>query len=130
MSLKKISVIAILILELMTMSIYVFAEQDDSNSGNDQNTETANSQDYYDELASECKNKGSENCCLASVKAMKSGNYTLVPEQGCPCGYQPNMMRCEDSYTWCEPIKNTSEKTTGQSANPSTQQPAATVGNN
>lgn len=130
MSLKKISVIAIFILELMTMSIYVFAEQDNSDDGNNQNTETADAQNYYDKLTSECKNKGSENCCLASVQAMKAGNYTIVPEQGCPAGYQPNMMRCEDSYTWCELIENTSEETTAQSANPSPQQPAATVDNN
>ena len=119
MNLKKIAVVAMLVIELMTMSIYVFAQQDNSNSGDNHNTETADTQNYYDRLTKECKNKGSENCCLASAKVMKAGNYTLVPKEGCPAGYQPNMMRCEDSYTWCEPIKNTSEETTGQSANPS-----------
>lgn len=130
MSLKKVSIIAILILELMTMNIYVFAEQDNPNSGDNQNTETADAQNYYNRLTKECKNKGSENCCLASVKAMKAGNYTLVPEQGCPAGYQPNMMKCIDSYTWCEPIENTSEETTGQNTNPSPRQPAAAAKSN
>ena len=130
MNLKKIAVVTMLVLELMTMSIYVFAEQDNPNSRDNQNTENTDAQNYYDRLTKECKNKGSENCCLASVNAIKAGNYTLVPEQGCPAGYQPNMMRCKDSYTWCEPIKNTSEETTGQNTNPAPEQLAATADNN
>ena len=130
MNLKKFPVVAILVLELINISIHAFAEQDNSASGDNQNTETAATQDYYDKLASECNNKESENCCLASVKAMKAGNYTLVPEQGCLAGYQPNMMKCKDSYTWCEPIENTSQETAGQNTNPSPRQPATATKSN
>jgi hypothetical protein len=62
----------------------------------------ADTEDYYDKLASGCKNNG---CCLASVKAMRKGNYTIAPQEGCPPGHQRNMMRCIDSYRWCEPMR-------------------------
>jgi hypothetical protein len=62
----------------------------------------ANTEDYYDKLASGCKNN---NCCLASVKTMKQRNYTLAPQEGCPSGYQGNMMLCIDSYRWCQPTQ-------------------------
>lgn len=60
---------------------------------------------YYQELASRCRESASANCCIASVEAMKAGNYTLAPETGCPEGFQGNMLRCIDSLKWCEPIK-------------------------
>ena len=130
MNLKKIPVVAILVLELITISIHAFAEQDNSASGDNQNTETAATQDYYDKLARSVKHSWSKNCCLASVKAMKAGNYTLVPEEGCPAGYQPNMLKCKESYTWCEPIENTSQETAGQNTNPSPRQPATATKSN
>ena len=69
-----------------------------------QTNEVASTQNYYGKLTNECKTKESESCCLASVEAMKAGNYTLAPQEGCPAGYQPNMMRCVDSYRWCQPM--------------------------
>jgi hypothetical protein len=62
----------------------------------------ANTEYYYDKLASGCKKNG---CCLASVKAMREGNYTIAPQEGCSPGHQRNMMRCIDSYRWCEPMR-------------------------
>jgi hypothetical protein len=64
----------------------------------------------YKALAKAC-NKSS--CCLASVRAMEEGNYLLdegktFKETTCPGGYKPSMMKCIDSYRWCEPIKSTS----------------------
>jgi hypothetical protein len=58
-------------------------------------------QPYYQNLAQECQNKTSVGCCLASVQAMQAGDYQLVPEDGCPTGYERNMMKCVDSYQWC-----------------------------
>ena len=58
---------------------------------------------YYDTLAKECQTRQSRGCCLASVKAMRAGHYTLLPPEGCPAGYQPNGMRCIDSDHWCQP---------------------------
>ena len=115
---KKISVIAILILGLIAISIHVFAKQDNSNSGDNQSIEIVNSQNYYDKLTDECKNKESRACCLASIKSMKAGNYTLTSLENCPSGYRFNMLKCRDSYRLCEPIKNTSQITTSQNISP------------
>ena len=57
----------------------------------------------YDTLAQACHTRQSPECCLASVEAMRASQYTLVPREGCPSGYQPNGMRCPDSYHWCQP---------------------------
>ena len=62
----------------------------------------------YKVLAKECKKKLSVECCLASVRAMELGQYLLdtgktFGETTCPDGFQPNMMRCPDSYRWCIP---------------------------
>lgn len=64
----------------------------------------------YKALAEECKKAVSVGCCLASVRAMEEGKYfqdtgKTFKETTCPEGYQPNMMRCPDSYRWCIPAK-------------------------
>lgn len=59
---------------------------------------------YYIHLSRECRKKQSASCCMASVKAMMRNKYKLAPEEGCAFGFAPNMMRCIDSYNWCEPI--------------------------
>lgn len=59
-------------------------------------------QDYYQELRNKCHNNG---CCLTSVKAMSDGNYKLEPEGGCPERFARNMLKCAESYKWCEPAK-------------------------
>ncbi|MBI4341826.1 MAG: hypothetical protein HY599_00490 [Candidatus Omnitrophica bacterium] len=58
---------------------------------------------YYDTLAKECQTRQSQGCCLASVETMRASHSTLLPLEGCPAGYQPNGMRCIDSYHWCQP---------------------------
>jgi hypothetical protein len=64
----------------------------------------------YQTLAEGCLDKGSFNCCMSSVRRMANGKYVqagafknLVYE--CPEGYTANMLRCEDTYVWCEPVK-------------------------
>jgi hypothetical protein len=58
----------------------------------------------YDRLAKDCDTRGSKSCCLASVLAMRRGGFQPAsPEGNCPAGTTRNMMRCEDSYQWCEP---------------------------
>jgi hypothetical protein len=64
--------------------------------------------DYYKNLAKECESKSSYNCCMSSVNNMADGNYQLAPENGCPNGYQGNMLKCIDSFKWCEPVKEIS----------------------
>lgn len=59
---------------------------------------------YYEQLANACKDKQSEGCCMASVERMRSGNFKLAPQEGCPVGYRPSGVRCIDSYGWCEPV--------------------------
>ncbi len=61
----------------------------------------------YEALKEACKEKQSVSCCLASVLAMQEGGYMLdegktFETSTCPQGYKPNMMRCVDSYRWCQ----------------------------
>ena len=58
--------------------------------------------DYYKYLAKECEQKENYDCCISSVKIMAEGNHKLVPEAGCPEGYQINTLKCIDSFQWCE----------------------------
>jgi len=64
--------------------------------------------DYYKQLAEKCESNSGNigpGCCISSVRDMVIGNYKLEPENGCPEGYQRNMLKCIGSYKWCEPIK-------------------------
>lgn len=112
MNTKKILIITTVILGLIVMiGAYVFVmKKGDSGLGNNQNiqnTITDDTRSYYDNLTGECKSRQGESCCLASVEAMKGGNYTLAPQEGCPAGYQSNMMLCVDSFRWCQKSTNT-----------------------
>ena len=57
---------------------------------------------YYRHLSRECLKKGSVSCCMTSLRRMMAHHSREVPPQGCPEGYVPNMLRCVDSYRWCE----------------------------
>ncbi len=61
----------------------------------------------YQELGKSCLAKTSFNCCMSSVRNMAAGKYAqAVMTDGryqCPEGYVNNMLRCIDSYSWCEP---------------------------
>ncbi len=59
--------------------------------------------DYYQKLADQCEKK--TDCCINSVERMKRGNYKLIPDDGCPDGFQGNGLECASSFGWCEPIK-------------------------
>ena len=113
-------IIAVVILAIASLGVYVFVMQKNNtnlnNTQNIQNGNTGNTQNYYDKLANECKSKQSESCCLASVEAMKQGGYTLAPAEGCPAGYQPNMMRCIDSFRWCQPEEKSATNVQTQNA--------------
>ncbi|MDP7081135.1 MAG: hypothetical protein QF415_14665 [Candidatus Undinarchaeales archaeon] len=69
-------------------------------SGPSGGASTTNLPSYYQQLADQCKGS---SCCLSSVDSMYRMNATLSPPNGCPPGTQGNMLRCEDSYKWCEP---------------------------
>ncbi|MFA5141191.1 MAG: PepSY domain-containing protein [Elusimicrobiota bacterium] len=60
------------------------------------------SPDYYKRLFENCKKKGSASCCMASVRRMEDGGFTLC-EKSCPNGFTRDTLRCEDSYAWCAP---------------------------
>lgn len=66
--------------------------------------------DNEEELAQNCKEKLDVDCCIASLKIMTENSYKIKPETGCPNGFEANMLRCEGSYTWCEPITKTCAK--------------------
>lgn len=69
---------------------------------------------YYGVLARQCENKASFNCCMASVRAMKNGNYKLSDNNTCSDGFTQNMMKCISTFKWCEPINKSGEKQTSQ----------------
>lgn len=61
---------------------------------------------YYDLLIAQCSNKQNEICCLASEKQMEAGGFELAENGQCPAGYMRNMLRCPDSFQWCEPTND------------------------
>lgn len=63
--------------------------------------------EYYRNLTKKCESKQNYNCCLSSVYNMANGNFQLASEASCPEGYKLNMLRCADSFKWCEPIQIT-----------------------
>lgn len=95
MNTRKVLIIIIITLAIVTLGAYVFIK----------NSSVGGTQNYYDKLANECRGKQSKNCCLASVRAMKAGNYTLAPQNNCPADYQLNMLKCIDSFRWCQPVE-------------------------
>ena len=98
---KKIAIIVSIIFGIMILSgVGYYLYKDYSLE-----KEISNYSDYYKELAEECNLKSSPGCCIASVRRMESGNYKLLPGDGCPEGYQINTLKCIDSYKWCEPMK-------------------------
>ena len=53
----------------------------------------------YEVLRKKCDS----GCCTASVDTMQAHGGILVPESGkCPDGYSMEMLRCRQSYQWCE----------------------------
>lgn len=47
-----------------------------------------------------------DSCCLASLNAIGKDNFELADESGnCPEGFKKNMLRCESSLQWCEPVQ-------------------------
>lgn len=69
----------------------------------DQKYDTSHMSPYYQELVKECETRKSFSCCIASVEDMAAGGYKLALEPGCPEGYQRTMLRCMNSFAWCEP---------------------------
>lgn len=56
--------------------------------------------DSYALLRQQCDGDG---CCLESVDRMEEGGFAFSEDGSCPEGYSPNMLRCVNSYSWCEP---------------------------
>ena len=71
-----------------------------SQSNQNQNSSQNQNLGYYDNLANSCQGS---SCCLASVNAMKSGNYQLANNGECPLGFIKDQEICLDSLVWCVP---------------------------
>ncbi len=65
--------------------------------------QTSSDNDYY---AMERACKGN-SCCLASMHTMKARQGFRIKNMNdtCPANYRQNMLRCIDTYVWCEPTK-------------------------
>lgn len=93
LAILAVAALAMLVMRIMSVERYsVVVVKDASMAG------------YYEELAKECSGKASTACCMASVKAMAAGGFELAPRGGaCSVGERENMMKCVDSFRWCEP---------------------------
>ncbi len=98
---KKIIVVIVIIFGIIILSGLGYDFYKDWSLKNEINSYS----DYYRQLAEDCKSKGFPGCCMSSVQYMQSGNFELSPEIGCHGGFQGNMLKCIDSYKWCEPIE-------------------------
>lgn len=73
--------------------------------------EIAKLPEQYQALGQQCLEAGSFNCCMASVRAMAQGGYQQagefksIDDEGCPSGFRRNILRCGDSFAWCEPVE-------------------------
>jgi len=89
-------VVALIVAFIIGINLYSYGKK---------RVEVKSMPDYYQTLAEQCLQKSSYGCCMASVRAMKNGNYKLSENNTCGDGFAPNMMRCIDSFKWCEPVK-------------------------
>lgn len=102
---NKVAIVIGLAVVLLIGSIVYTQLKQKSDIPNEQKSDISKLPDYYRNLAKECESRASYSCCISSVNYMADGNYTLEPETGCPEGYQRNMLRCIDTFKWCEPVK-------------------------
>jgi len=89
-------VVAIIATLIIGLNLYLYSNQ---------KIEVSSFKGYYHELAKQCEQKSSFGCCIASVRAMENGNYRLSENNICDDSFTPNVMRCIDSFKWCEPVK-------------------------
>jgi len=57
----------------------------------------------YTALQNKCQGSTSSGCCIASVRAMRDGNFQQAVGGKCPEGFKSTMFRCPGSLSWCEP---------------------------
>jgi hypothetical protein len=93
-----ILIVSVLIIALIFMMPYL-----------NRKLEISSYPEYYKKLAIECESKESYECCISSVRNMFNGNYTLALEGECPEGYLKNMLKCIDTYVWCESSNKNNE---------------------
>lgn len=56
----------------------------------------------YQELKQRCNEN---DCCEASVDSMKkSKGFALIKKASCPKTHRRNILKCQGSYEWCEPL--------------------------
>jgi len=60
---------------------------------------------YY-ELKKRCQGN---SCCLASLERMEKSQGFLVKGFKCPVGHKFEMLRCEQSYQWCELLEKSDQ---------------------
>lgn len=64
--------------------------------------QTKDDQMYYRHLSRECLKRDSVSCCMTSLRRMMAHHAREASPEGCAEGFQPNMLRCIDSFRWCE----------------------------
>jgi hypothetical protein len=98
---KKTFLIGLIVLLVLTIIVtLLLLLKDDSLKSNT----PIDSNNYYENLREQCNTTGYYDCCISSVEIMQSEGYLLQEEEGCPEGYQTNMLRCLGTLSWCEPI--------------------------
>ena len=71
---------------------------------------------YYNNLASQCGNKGEYKCCLASVYSMIDLQARLYDEDICK-NLRMDTLKCVGSYRWCVPLTDVTDSDTNKSCN-------------
>ncbi len=61
---------------------------------------------YYQGLKQKCNLKENKDCCIESVKRMKSDGATVIDSDTgvCNYGYEREMLNCADSFAWCKSL--------------------------
>lgn len=107
-----IILVGILILAGVSSGIYFVLK------GNPFATPSQNS-DYYEKLTQQCERFGfgAGGCCRDSADRMRDGNFLLEPKEGCLQGFKREMLKCIETYKWCEPEKPTPTSSVDEATN-------------
>lgn len=107
-----IILVGILILAGVSSGIYFVLK------GNPFATPSQNS-DYYEKLTQQCERFGfgAGGCCRDSADRMRDGNFLLEPKEGCLQGFKREMLKCIETYEWCEPEKPTPTSSVDEATN-------------
>jgi competence protein ComGC len=101
---KKTFLIGLIVLLVFTILVTLLLLLKDDSLKSNTPVDSNNSINYYENLREQCNTTDYSDCCISSVEIMESEGYLLEEQEGCPEGYQTNMLRCLGTLSWCEPI--------------------------